>query len=85
MNQQRRDNGRSAKLDLKSWLGVILFFGLGAAIARSVAMSMAARRAPIVVAFFYGAFAGGISASLVFYLLFNALRILRGKGKDHRS
>jgi hypothetical protein len=61
---------------VKVWAGVILFFGVGAAIALVVAFQMIGRGSSIAFAITMGAFAGGLGAWFVFYIVLNALKTI---------
>ena len=76
MNDRRMPIGDSRPV--KVWLGVVMFFAIGAAIALAIAFHRINRGDPILGAVVVGAIAGGCGAWLVFYVVLNALKRIRG-------
>lgn len=62
---------------MKTWVGVILFFGIGVGIGLAVALEMLARGGSVTGAVVTGAFAGGYGTWFVFFVVLNLVRWLR--------
>ncbi len=69
---------------MKLWMGVILFFGLGANIGVSVAEVMLVRGSSAFGAVALGACAGGYGTWLAFFVVLNVARRLRNSMMDKR-
>ena len=62
---------------IRVWAGVLLFFGIGVAIAIAITLAAISRGDSPFVAIFAGALAGGCGAWFVFFVLFNMLKQIR--------
>jgi hypothetical protein len=67
------------------WAGVTLFFGIGVAIALAVAYRLLDRGSSIIGAIAVGACAGSYGAWFVFYLVLNALKLIRDRRRSARA
>jgi hypothetical protein len=65
----------------KVWIGIILFFGVGAGIGLAVALHYIRLGTSVGAAIFVGSGAGGVGAWLVFATSVNAYRRLRRSGR----
>ena len=72
------DESHSAKV----WAGVILFFAIGTVIALTVAFRMIDRGSAVIAAIALGSCVGGCGTWFVFYVVFNALKRLRGRRRS---
>jgi hypothetical protein len=64
---------------LRLWGGLILFFGVGVAIALAVASRMIDRGESAARAVAIGAFAGACGAWVVFFAILNTVKRIRGE------
>lgn len=70
---------------VKVWAGVILFFGIGAAIALAIAFRLIEGGGSVLGAIAIGSCAGGYGAWFVFYVVLNALKRFRGLRRSTRA
>jgi len=64
-------------ISLKVWAGVILFFGIGVAIALVTGMALLRRGETLIGAIIFGSIAGGYGAWLVFFIGYRVMRAMR--------